>query len=203
VEQNTGGGDMTSNVRRSAWKKLGVAFAVAMVAFGEATTALAHSNGRIELFIARLEVAPAPGGVALSATMSDLDSAEPASGFGVSARAVNAAGQALGPIQLVEPQTSGTVNPGARGHYQGVLPLGPGTWQITATSEQGQSAIPALAGHSKTVMVTIGQAGTVHTSTGGGSTSRALLIGVSLALLAVLGVGLALLAHRRRRVRRA
>jgi hypothetical protein len=203
MEQNTGGGDMTSHARQSTWKKLGVAFALVMVAFGDATTALAHSNGRIELFIARVEVAPAPGGVALSATMSDLDSAEPASGFGVSARAVNAAGQALGPIQLVEPQTSGTVNPGARGHYQGVLPLRAGTWQITATSEQGQSAIPALAGYSKTVKVMIDQAGTVRVGTGGGSSSGALLIAVSIGLVAILGVGFALVAHRRRRVRQA
>lgn len=118
----------------------------------------AHSAGRVQLLVSKLDFRPvAPGagsGVVVSADLIDRDSGEPAAGFAVSVTAQDAQGATAGPVTLTDPRGTG--------RYEGRLAIGPGSWTVTARAEQGTSAVPAL-GSAKAAGVTVDQSGTVRT----------------------------------------
>jgi hypothetical protein len=177
---------------RGAFAGVGVSL---VVAWAGASPANAHQNGEIELYVSALRVAPVAAGVAVSADLIDQDSGAPASGFGVRVNASADNGAVVGPVQLLE----STTGPDGRGHYQAVLPLPPGKWHLTATTEQGQSALPAITGTEKSVVVLVDPNGKVSTVASGGSSQAPVLVGTGLGVIAVASVGLFLILRRRRR----
>jgi hypothetical protein len=161
----------------------GIALAMAMaVGLTGAGVASAHSAGRVELLVTNLQFIHDPGsgqGVMVHADLIDRDSGASAAGFAIVVSATGAGGAPAGPVTLTDP--------GGRGHYEGIMPVGSGSWTVTATAEQGTSALPAL-GSTKTATVEIDGSGAVTSSGshGGGSHAElwAVLAGALLALAA-------------------
>jgi hypothetical protein len=137
--------------------------------------AAAHENGKVELYVAELAIAPVAGGHEVDALVVDRDSGTPASGFRVTVVARRGGAEPLAPTSL---------EPAEDGHYLGVLDLSEGSWQLTVTADQGTSVIPAKAS-SRTFDVEVAA---------DGSTASAGDEGVPVVVFVGAGVGAALLA---------
>jgi hypothetical protein len=164
--------------------------------------ASAHQNGQVELFVKNLQFTPGQGGAMLHADMVDRDSGEKASGFTIRVTGVNNTGQALQPVAITEPGVSAEMGSqgGGHGHYEGVVPLGPGTWTLTVVAEQGASALPAV-GSSRFVKLEVDLARGVAQlggKKGGDDSSKVLWAGLAAALVAAGAGGAFVLARRRR-----
>jgi hypothetical protein len=166
-------------IARMARAVAGMALGMALLAPG---TAWAHNAGRVELLVTNLQFVHDPGsepGVMVHADLIDRDSGASASGFAIEVSGRGGAGAAAGPVTLTDAR--------GKGHYEGMLPLGPGSWTVTATAEQGTSALPAL-GSTRTAAVKIDANGAVvgAGSHGGGSHTAvwAALVAAALALAA-------------------
>jgi hypothetical protein len=162
----------------------GVALAVALA--GGLTgpgVASAHNAGRIELLVTHLQFTDGMGserGVMVRADLIDRDSGGSAAGFAIVVNATGAGGAPAGPVTLTD--RSGT------GHYEGLLPVGPGSWTVTAKAEQGTSALPAL-GSTRTAAVEIDGSGAVTSGGSHGGGSHAELWAVLAAALLALAAG--------------
>ncbi len=122
---------------------------VSLVGLGAAS---AHNAGRVELLVTNLVFNRTPEGLAVGASLIDRDSAAVAAGFAVVVTASASHGASAGPVTLTDPKGSG--------RYEGLLPLGPGEWTVTARAEQGTSTTPAL-GSSKSALVKVDATGAV------------------------------------------
>jgi hypothetical protein len=165
-----------------------LSLAVSLTAPG---AAWAHSAGRIELLVTNLQFSPGPGsgqGVMVHADLIDRDSGASAAGFAVVVSATGADGAPAGPVTMTDPRGTG--------HYEGVLPVRPGSWTVTATAEQGTSALPAL-GSTRTTALEIDPSGAVTSGGSHGGGSRA-GVWAALAMAAlVLAAGGVLVMNRR------
>jgi hypothetical protein len=144
--------------------------------------ASAHNAGRVELLVTNLQFIHDPGsgqGVMVHADLIDRDSGASAAGFAVVVSATGA-GAPAGPVTLTDPR--------GRGHYEGLLSVGPGSWTVTATAEQGTSALPAL-GSTRTAAVEIDGSGAVTSGGSHGGGSHAELWAVLAAALLALAAG--------------
>ena len=160
----------------------GVALAAVLaVGLTGSGVASAHNAGRVELLVTNLQFIHDPGsgpGVMVHADLIDRDSGASAAGFAIVVSATGA-GAPTGPVTLTDP--------GGHGHYEGLLPVGPGSWTVTAKAEQGTSALPAL-GSTRTAALEIDGSGAVASggTHGGGSHAElwAVLAGALVALAA-------------------
>ena len=145
-----------------------------------------HFTGEVQLWASRFDFREAPGGVAVSVLLTERESGESVSGFGVRVSATDPSGRVVGPFELQESEPA---------VYLGTLPLGPGVWEIVATTHQGGSALPAIeSAHRKALE--IDAAGRLLTSTGGGS-GPATVLAIVLPVCAVAVVLLIVLRRRR------
>ena len=135
-----------------------VVLIVAVVGLMGSGVASAHNAGRVELLVTNLVFNRTPQGLAVGASLIDRDSAEVAAGFAIVVTASASHGASAGPVTLTDPKGSG--------RYEGLLPLGPGEWTVTARAEQGTSTTPAL-GSSKTALVKVDATGAVAEGTPG------------------------------------
>jgi hypothetical protein len=158
-------------------------------------TASAHNAGRVELLVTNLHFTRSPGaaqGIVVNGDLIDRDSGASAAGFAIVV-SVTGPGAPAGPVTLIE--RLGNDRRGT-GHYEGLLPVGPGSWTVTATAEQGTSALPAL-GSTRTAEVKVDANGEVSRAQvhGGGSN-----VGLWLALAAaaaVLAAGVVMVMGRK------
>ena len=159
----------------------------------------AHQSGRVELFVKNLQFTSASGGVMLHADMVDRDSGEKASGFIIRVTGVNDAGQTLAPVGITEPGVSADMAGRGHGHYEGLVPLGVGTWTLEVVAEQGSSALPAV-GSTRPVQVEVDAAGGVVQSHSGhrGGSDRGLWLGLAAGLVAAGIIGAFVFERRRR-----
>jgi hypothetical protein len=97
---------------------------------------LAHSGGRIQLFVDRLGL-HATGGNAwtVSVGMVDADSGTPAPGFDVIAEATDDGGHLAGPVTLTDQGT---------GQYSGPLTAPPGKWEFAIRAETLPGGAPGV-----------------------------------------------------------
>ena len=153
-----------------------------------APTVLAHHfTGEVQLWASRIDFQDSPAGVLVSVLLIERESGELVSGFGVTVSATDGSGTVVGPIEL---QESGFAV------YSGTLSLGPGEWEILATTHQGGSSLPAIeSAHRKTLEVDA--AGRFVPSEGGGSAASTILAIVVPICVAVV---LLLVVLRRRRL---
>ena len=126
---------------------------LAVVGLLGSAVASAHNAGRVELLVTNLQFNRTPQGSAVGAELIDRDSGGPAAGFAIVVTASAGHGASAGPVTLTDPKGTG--------HYEGLLPLGPGEWTVTLRAEQGMSTTPAL-GNSKTAQVKVDATGTVQ-----------------------------------------
>ena len=122
----------------------------------------AHNAGQVELLVTNLKFAPAAGGTGVSADLIDRDSGDVAAGFAIVVTARTENGMQAEPVAMRDPHGTG--------HYEGLLVTGPGEWTVTATAEQGSSALPAL-GSSRTVRMNVHENGAVTEVRGEGGAS--------------------------------
>ncbi len=173
--------------RRALLRRL-AALAVAALASCAlfAPTVLAHHfTGEVQLWVSTMDFQESPGGVLVTVKLLEREYGESVSGFGVRVAATGN-GNVVGPIELQESDFA---------VYTGVLPLGPGRWEILATAHQGSSSLPAIeAAQRKTLE--IDATGRLVTSEDGGS-GVATALAIVLPICAV--VALLLLVVRRRR----
>lgn len=152
--------------------------------------ASAHNAGRVELLVTNLQFIHDPGsgqGVMVHADLIDRDSGASAAGFAVVVTATGA-GAPAGPVTLTDPQ--------GRGRYEGLLSVGPGSWTVTATAEQGTSALPAL-GSTRTAAVEIDGSGAVTSGgTHGGGSHTAVWAALAAAALALVAGGVLVMNRR-------
>lgn len=139
-------------------RRAAVVLVLAVVGLLESGIASAHNAGRVELLVTNLAFHRTADGLAVGASLIDRDSGEVAAGFAVVVTASAADGATAGPVTLTDPKGSG--------RYEGLLPLGPGDWTVTARAEQGSSTTPAL-GSSKTAKVKVDAATAVEEGTPG------------------------------------
>jgi hypothetical protein len=159
-----------------------------VVILGDPLTATAHEDGKVELYAAELEVTWTDGHHHVHAVVVDRDSGDSAHGFDVvfSANSDNAG--RVGPVKLVDSPD---------GHYEGLVNLSPGKWQITLDLSQGDSVIPATAS-ARAFKVSVNADGTVTMAAAGRNWGLFLL---AVTLTAIVVGGTALLWVRRRRGR--
>lgn len=99
--------------------------------------ATAHSDGRIELFVADLTVRASGEKHDLQALLVDRDSGDPAPGFAVSITGVGPSGASLAKTELSDR--------GAGNYGRATDALALGSWSFTVSAEQGPSATLAIA----------------------------------------------------------
>ena len=153
--------------------------------------ASAHNAGRIELLVTDLHFTRGTGagqGIVVNGDLIDRDSGASAAGFAIVVSATGPGGAPAGPVTMTDRRGTG--------HYEGLLPVGPGSWTVTATAEQGTSALPAL-GSTRTAEVKVDANGEVSRAQvhGGGSN-----VGLWLALAAaaaVLAAGVVMVMGRK------
>lgn len=167
---------------------LAVMATVAAVVLGTGGAAEAHNAGRVELLVTNLQFGRMGHDVMVSADLIDRDSGASAAGFAVVVSAGRADGASAGPVTLAD--SRGT------GHYEGMLPAGPGSWTVTAKAEQGLSALPAL-GSTRTALLKVDAAGAVSQGDAHHGGSHTGLWVALLAAVAVLGAGGVLLLGRK------
>jgi len=95
-----------------------------------------HTGGKVELFVARLDVTPEGSTYTVRALVVDRDSGDPAAGFAVSVSGVGPAGQSLSSLALDDV---------GQGNYQkrGIA-LASGNWRFQVAATQGPSATPVV-----------------------------------------------------------
>ena len=150
--------------------------------------ASAHVAGRVQLLVVDLRFTHMGPGLMVSADLIDRDSGASAAGFAIDVTARGANDASAGPVTLTDPR--------GRGHYEGMLPVAPGSWTVTAKAGQGTSALPAL-GSTRSAEVKLDASGAV---TQGGSHGAGSGLAVWLALggaALVLAVGGFLVLTRR------
>lgn len=152
-----------------------------------APTVLAHHfTGEVQLWASRIDFQDSPAGVLVSVLLVDRESGESVSGFGVTVSATDGSGTVVGPIELQESEFA---------VYSGTLSLSPGEWEILATTDQGNSSLPAIeSAHRKTLE--IDAAGRLVPSAGGGSAASTVV--ATVVPICVVAVLLLVVLRRRR-----
>lgn len=113
--------------------------------------ASAHTGGKVELFVAGLNVTPEGSAYTVRALVVDRDSGDPAAGFAVSVSGVGPASQSLSSLALDDV---------GQGNYEkhGVA-LAPGNWTFSVAADQGPSATPVVPGERAFELVASGPNG--------------------------------------------
>ncbi|HEV8625167.1 MAG TPA: hypothetical protein VG034_11975 [Acidimicrobiia bacterium] len=97
---------------------------------------VAHSGGRIQLFVDRLGLHPTGGnGWTMSVGLVDADSGTPAPGFDVIAEATDDGGHAVTPVTLSDQGT---------GQYSAPLTATPGKWEFAIRAETLPGGAPGV-----------------------------------------------------------
>ena len=181
------------------------AILVAAVVLG--TPAYAHHGAggpkTAELVVNEVSLEPAQQGWRIGTTLRDATSGEALAGFAVEARGSADGAPPVGPVALADPDGDG--------HYEGSLPLSPGSWALTIAANELPGGEPGKAfsrtwnvalhagkavhlGRSAPTSRTLGNSGTTDDDDGGGSVPPVLALAGAGGALAVAG---AWLAYRR------
>ena len=97
---------------------------------------LAHSGGRIQLFVDHLGLHSAGGNSwTVSVGMVDADSGSPAPGFDVIAEANDSSGHPAGPVTLTDQ---------GAGRYSGAVTAAPGKWEFAIRAETQPGGAPGV-----------------------------------------------------------
>jgi hypothetical protein len=116
---------------RPKWRKVAVAggIAVAAVLFMAGPPAAeAHTGGKAQLYVDKINVMPANPGWMMHVALVDADSARPQPGFAVTVRGQSPSGATFGPVTLTDAANTG--------EYAGTTDAAPGRWAITVETNE-------------------------------------------------------------------
>ncbi|MGH9041204.1 MAG: hypothetical protein ACRDZ3_13340 [Acidimicrobiia bacterium] len=158
--------------------------------------ALAHSDGRVQLWVDRLALQPGAGiDWTLTVDMVDADSGTPQPGFDVAVEGRDEAGHSFAPVLMTD---------AGRGRYTAQVAADPGRWSMDLRGDSlpgGTPGVPLRKSYS--MVLEAGKDLTIETaaSPGGGSGSGGIGSGVLVGAVFAVVVGAGLILARRRRPR--
>ena len=178
---------MMQRARRRLAVVTALVLAVAGVVVG-AAPAVAHQDGAIELWVGSADFEASAAGVHVRVELVDRDSGSEAPGFAASAVVVDGGGEVVDRVILDETSA---------GTYEADLALGPGTWEVTISADQGDSPLPALKADREFELM-VDETGGVEVVSGGGGSAVVIVVAIVVPVVLIAAL-LALLWWRRSR----